>query len=64
MTDGEDWDRYRKEVLAFGQQKEGLDGLDAAATAYIMIDRYQDRGTFESTADRQIQRPSWAGSFH
>jgi hypothetical protein len=64
MTDGEDWDRYRKEVLAFGQQKEGLDGLDAAATAYIMIDRYQDRGTFESTADRQIQRPAWAGSFH
>jgi hypothetical protein len=64
MTDGPDWKRYRGQLLAFGEKSENLDGLDAAATAYVMVSRYLSRGTFESTADRARQRPSWGGGFH
>jgi hypothetical protein len=64
MTSGPDWQRYREQVLAFGEKSDDLDGLDAAATAYIMIQRYVNRGTFKPTAKRQMSRPSWSGGFH
>lgn len=65
MTAGPDWKRYRAQVLAFGEKTEALDGLDAAATAYVMVSRYLDRGSFRSSAERTMPRPRWGDAgFH
>jgi|GEM_PF-1043391 len=55
----DDWEQYRKQVLAFGARKTKLDGLDAVASAYILIRRYLETETFKPLAKRRMPRPSW-----
>ncbi len=62
-TGSADFDTYKRQYLAFGKRKEKLDGLDAAATAYIMIRRYLDEGSFKSLHRRTFARPTWTGGF-
>ncbi len=61
VTGSADWELYRRQYLAFGAAKEKLDGLDAAATAYIMIRRYVETSTFQPTAERRFATPEWMG---
>lgn len=64
IAGSEDYQRYRKQFLAFGKSRQKLDGLDAAATAYIKIFSYIQTGTFKPLAKRQHERPHWAGGWH
>lgn len=59
----DDWEQYRKQFLAFGARKEKLDGLDAAASAYILIHRYVETTTFKPLAQRRMARPTWGGGW-
>jgi hypothetical protein len=65
---GEDWDRYKRQYLGFGKLSGKLDGLDAVATAYIMINRYLGEGSFQAhgrtRGRRRFGNPSWGGGFH
>jgi len=47
-----DFKRYLQQLYSFGKAKEKLDGPDAAATAFILIFRYLDTGTFKPTKKR------------
>lgn len=51
-----DFERFRSQYLAFGRAKEKLDGLDALATAYIMIFRYITTGSFKPAKQRTFGR--------
>jgi len=51
-----DYKRYRSQYLSFGKAKDKLDGLDALATAFIMVRRYSERGSFKTLKTRQFQR--------
>ena len=51
-----DFLKYRTQYLAFGKDKEKLDGLDALATAYIMIFRYAVTGKFKALKKRTFVR--------
>jgi len=39
---------YLSQYISFGKNKKKLDGLDAAATAFIMLPRYIQTGSFQS----------------
>jgi hypothetical protein len=59
MAGTSDFKKYKSEYLAFGKSKRKLDGLDALASAYILIFRYINQGTFKPTRSRQRERPKW-----
>jgi len=50
----EDMKLYRNQYLSFGKSKEKLDGLDAAATGFIMLPRWVERGNFKSLKQRSF----------
>lgn len=56
-----DFEKLRSQLLAFGKDKGKLDGIDALATAYIMIFRYLERGNFKPLKERKFFNPekSW-----
>jgi len=51
-----DMERYVQQYLAFGKIKDKLDGLDAVATAYIMIFRYIETGSFKPLGKKAFPR--------
>lgn len=60
-----DWELYRRQYMNFGKHgSRKLDGLDATATAYIMIRAYIETGHFKPLKQRTMQRPRWGGGFH
>lgn len=63
VTGTGDWKVFRRQYLAFGEAKEKLDVLDALATAYIMVYRYIERGSFKPLKKRAFGRPTWSGGF-
>ena len=52
----EDFKLFRTQLLAFGAGKEKLDGPDALATAWIMVFRYLNKGTFTPSAGSRRKR--------
>jgi hypothetical protein len=60
----EDYKLYYKQYLSFGKAEEKLDGLDAAATAFIMIKRYLSTGSFKPLGNRQMKNNSFINSWH
>lgn len=54
-----DYKKWRNQYIEFGKHKTKLDGLDATATAFIMLPRYQKTGTFKSLAKRTNQKDAW-----
>ena len=50
-----DFKLYRQQLLSFGKSTQKLDGPDAAATAFILINRYIEQGTFKSTGARRAK---------
>jgi len=50
-----DFEKYRSQFLSFGKAEGKLDGLDALATAYIMIFRYLETGSFKLLKSRQFK---------
>jgi len=56
-----DFLRYRKQYLSYGKAKIKLDGLDALASAYILIRAYLASGGFQVDAvvSQNFQQPSW-----
>jgi len=55
-----DFERFKTQFLAFGRTKEKLDGLDALATAYIMVFRYlQSGGRFRTIKEKIFESTSW-----
>jgi len=53
-----DFKKFRAQYISFGKNKTKLDGLDALASAYILIQRYTNQGTFKSLADRVFKSRS------
>ena len=53
IMDNADFKLYRSQLLSFGKSKQKLDGPDAAATAFIMIERYKQAGSFKSSGSRK-----------
>ena len=62
----EDYKRFRRQYLSFNGGKNGdLDGLDAMATAHIIIPRYLSRGNFKATKEKNFKREEgMEGWFH
>ena len=58
-----DFKRYRAQYISFGTNKEKLDGLDAAATAFIMVRRYIESGNFKPLAERKMKHIGWLRRF-
>lgn len=58
-----DFIKFLSQYKAFPKAKKKLDGMDALATAYIMIFRYMNTGTFTPTKKRTWQKPEWLGKF-
>lgn len=57
-----DFEIYKRQYLGFGKHgRKKLDGLDAVATAYIMIRGYIETGGFKPLRQRRHKRPSWGG---
>jgi hypothetical protein len=55
-----DYEIYKRQFLKYGKHgRTKLDGLDAAATAYIMIRAYIDTGGFKPLGKRRHERPRW-----
>lgn len=55
-----DYEKFRNQLLSFGKAKEKLDGPDALATAFIMIFRYIETGSFTPIKKRLFQKEkSW-----
>lgn len=52
ITRNLDYIRLVSQYLAFGKSKTKLDGLDALATAYIMVFRYVETGNFKPLRER------------
>ncbi len=50
-----DFKLYKQQLLSFGKSKEKLDGPDAASTAFILIKRYKEHGTFKSSKLRRAK---------
>lgn len=60
-----DYERYRRQYLAFGRHTSKLDGLDAAASAHILIRRFVETGSFTPVVERRWKQPAWmTGGFH
>jgi hypothetical protein len=49
-----DYILWKSQYLSFGKAKEKLDGLDATATAFIMLPRYIQSGSFKSLGQRRF----------
>lgn len=47
-----DYKLWQSQYLSFGKSKEKLDGLDATASAFIMLPRYVHGGSFKSLGSR------------
>ena len=56
---GADWDEYRRQYLGFGKANQKLDGLDATASAYILIFRYMESGKFKPLKERLFEKRKW-----
>lgn len=55
-----DYQKFRSQYLSFGKSQTKLDGLDAEATAYIMVFRYINTGSFKPIKKRKFTRiQSW-----
>ncbi len=54
-----DFERYKSQYLSYGKAKEKLDGLDALATAYIMIFRYVETNSFKPVKKRTFAKLDW-----
>lgn len=52
----EDYKRYRAQYISYGKSKQKLDGLDAMASAFILLPRYVERGTFKMLKERAFRR--------
>ena len=50
-----DYERVKAQILAYGKSKGKLDGIDALATAYIMVFRYVKTGSFKSVKQRTFK---------
>jgi len=54
-----DYNRFVNQYIAFGgNTTEKLDGLDALATAFIMLKRFADRGNFQALGERKMKKES------
>jgi hypothetical protein len=51
-----DYKKYRAQYLSFGKAKGKLDGLDAMATAFIMLKSYIEQGNFKPLNHRKFIR--------
>lgn len=47
-----DFDIYKSQFVGYGADKEKKDGLDAMATAWIMLPRWIEHGSFKTLKDR------------
>lgn len=57
-----DFELYKAQYVGFGADKEKKDGLDALATAYIMLPRWIEKGCFKPLAVRETaERTSFWG---
>jgi hypothetical protein len=65
LTGTADWEKYRKQFIGFGEKDDQLNALDATATAYIKIQRFEPGTTssFRSTKERTFTTPEWTGGF-
>lgn len=55
-----DYELYRRQYLNYGSHgKKKLDGLDATATAYLMIRAYIETSRFKATGRRKMAKPGW-----
>lgn len=65
LEGSEDHAQYVREYKSFGEVTEGLDTLDACATAFIKLNRMgaHQSGEVKATKERTFQRPEWGGSF-
>ncbi len=72
ITGSSDYELYRRQYLGYGNQgkkkkkgKKKDDGLDAVATAYIMIRHYIETERFKGVGRRKRERPTWEkGGWH
>jgi hypothetical protein len=56
LTGRNDYQKLLHQALAFGKAKEKLDGLDALATLFLMINSYAQSGGFKQLRSRQYQK--------
>lgn len=64
ITENPDFELYYNQYLSFGGTKEKLDGLDAAASAFIMIRRYADQGnSIRSIVAKKMKKQSFLSDF-
>ncbi|MBN2200453.1 hypothetical protein JW777_00695, partial [bacterium] len=56
LKGSQDLQRHLQQLYGHGKSKGKLDGPDSAATAYIMIFRWIDTGSFKPTAERAWPR--------
>lgn len=54
-----DFKLYRQQYISFGASKEKLDGLDACASAFIMLKRYIAGGTFKPLKKKKMKKNSF-----
>ena len=54
-----DFDLYKSQYIGFGASKEKLDGLDATATAFIMLPRWIERGSFKPLKEKKFGALKW-----
>jgi hypothetical protein len=55
-----DFKRYKNMYISFGKTKEKVDSLDALATAFIMIRRWVNQGSFKSLKDKKFfSKSNW-----
>lgn len=62
VTGTEDYKIFKSQYLSFGKSKEKLDGLDALATAFIMLPRYVTGGSFKPLNKKKFdgsEESSW-----
>ena len=59
----QDFKDYKNQFVSYGASKTKLDGLDAAATAFIMLSRYKKEGNFKSLSNRQMKNNSFLNDY-
>jgi hypothetical protein len=55
ITGRHDYTVWKTQYISFGKNKTRLDGLDATASAFIMLPRYVNTGSFKSTGQRRFK---------
>src|SRR3972149_841238 len=51
--------KSKSQYIGFGASKEKLDGLDATATAFIMLPRWIERGSFKPLKEKKFGALKW-----